>query len=69
MKFRQLVGFYRHTFDHLIGCKFLLEGGNYCIWMYLSFIQHKSREIVCILKVSIFGEDDIEIGFKDCELV
>lgn len=40
------------------------ERGNHCIRVYLSFIQHQSYELVCILEVVFQNHFDNGIGFK-----
>ena len=43
--------------------------GNHYMQAYLSFIQHKSLEIVCILEVMFLYLIDTKIISKDLELV
>ena len=42
---------------------------DYHIRVYLSFIQHKNLDIICILEVIFKSKFDIGIGFKASKLV
>ena len=49
-------------------CNFIIAnctGWTYSILAYLSFIQHKSYEIICSLGISYWSRFDTKINYKD----
>ena len=56
--------------SNVIGSMVYMEGGNCCcIWVYLSFIQHRRTAIVYNVHVSIYSLFDTGTNCKDLELV
>ena len=44
------------------------EEGNYHIWVYLSFIEHKRHWMVCRPKHTFIGWFDTKVNFKDLKI-